>query len=276
MPEKNYTDQYFPNTKFICIDGLDCSGKESVSKILKNLLIEYYNRFRATGEYKYNIYRISFPDYGVNNTPSSVKLLLDSYYPNLFTFKQKDRDRDAFIKTDIFLYNIYDKLVYFDKELCRSYFNNPKTKNIVILDRYWQSNLWYQGMPYWLNTGSTDDFEKYVINKVNDLNLPKVDVFFYLKSPMDIITKFLLEKENKDVNELDATYLTNVKKYLDENFDRFTKYNRLQSGDTTIIKNTNSKGELLSLDYIAYSMFEYLIYNSRLSCNFNVTEEEEY
>lgn len=198
-------DLYFPNTDIICLEGLDCAGKETISKLLK----EYYE--------KSNIYAkvmiVSFPDYEANDVLSTIlhdketTLLTEVNYPTCNTITETCR---------FFVINIMNKLSKINSYINREYKlllqeGLESKKFLLIFDRYWFSNLWYQ-------CKTKEDYERLIDLKMT-YNLPNVNYTFYLKYPLEI-TKYLLATQRgkeMDTYEEDNDFLSQVYNRFEDN-----------------------------------------------------------
>ena len=210
---------HFEDATIICLDGLDCSGKETISKIIKesDLINEKYNKIEV----------ISFPDYHEYSIYRDlVSNLLDK---NTYKFHNdnsnlKDIDKIIF-EARMFYYNIYNGLINVNRTLWDI---EKSKKRLIILDRYWYSNLFYQTAKYLMQRFPEDKqienhSEQIMINTISVLfneaknfNFPKVDKYFYIKMPIEFIKHFLSEKTRKDENESNLDYLIYTKSFYDK------------------------------------------------------------
>ena len=136
---------YFEDATIICLDGLDCSGKETISGLIKE---------SEKIQDKYDFIKIlSFPNYfDIINAKDMISNLLD---PNVYKFHNDgvlaDSDFNRIIfEARMFYYNIYNGLMTNNTYLYeRTNCENSK-RRLFIMDRYWQSNIFYQTSRYLL------------------------------------------------------------------------------------------------------------------------------
>lgn len=198
-------DLYFPNTDIICLEGLDCAGKETISKLLK----EYYEKSNTYAK----VMIVSFPDYEANDVLSTIlhdkdtTLLTEVNYPTCNTTTETCR---------FFIINIMNKLSKINSYINREYKlllqeGLESKRFLLIFDRYWFSNLWYQ-------CKTKEDYERLIDLKMT-YNLPNVTYAFYLKYPLEI-TKYLLETQRgkeMDTYEEDNDFLSRVYNRFEDN-----------------------------------------------------------
>lgn len=198
-------DLYFPNTDIICLEGLDCAGKETISKLLR----EYYEKSNTYAK----VMIVSFPDYEANDVLSTIlhdkdtTLLTEVNYPTCNTITETCR---------FFVINIMNKLSKINSYINREYKlllqeGLESKRFLLIFDRYWFSNLWYQ-------CKTKEDYERLIDLKMT-YNLPNVTYTFYLKYPLKI-TKYLLATqrgESMDAYEEDNDFLSQVYNRFEDN-----------------------------------------------------------
>ena len=172
--------------KIIVIEGTDCSGKETQSKLLEETL-----------QKKHNCIRFSFPMY---DTPTGIIVgddLLGRKGESLF--KEGAPQVDPRV---VCLYYAADRK-----------YNMPKIQEYldkdyyVILDRYITSNLAYQGSKI---RDKDERFDMYQwIDKLEYwlLGLPKPDMTIFLHVPYEKTAELLKTREIVDDNEKSEDYL---------------------------------------------------------------------
>ena len=172
--------------KIIVIEGTDCSGKETQSKLLEETLKK-----------KHNCIRFSFPMY---DTPTGI-IVGD----NLLGRSGKSLFSEGAPKVDprvVCLYYAADRK-----------YNMPKIQEYldkdyyVILDRYITSNLAYQGSKI---RDKDERFDMYQwIDKLEYwlLGLPKPDMTIFLHVPYEKTAELLKTREIVDDNEKSEDYL---------------------------------------------------------------------
>lgn len=221
-------DLYFPNTDIICLEGLDCAGKETISKLLK----EYYE--------KSNIYAkvmiVSFPDYEANDVLSTIlhdkdtTLLTEVNYHTYNIITETCR---------FFVINIMNKLSKINSYINREYKlllqeGLESKRFLLIFDRYWFSNLWYQ-------CKSKEDYER-LIDLKTTYHLPNVKYTFYLEYPLEI-TKYLLETQrgkDMDTYEEDNDFLSQVYNRFKDNQEEISNIISKHSTNFKIINGIKS------------------------------------
>lgn len=147
----------------ITLEGLDGSGKETISKVLKEKIIEVMPKGTQVDI-------ISFPDY-TSMTGKLIKKILSD--PTVFN----DSERALDIAT-LFILN---RVEFFKFNLLSS---DPE--HIYIFDRYYHSNLFYQGI------GMTADQLSQFANILYSIEFdvyknPVPDVSFFLEVPYDTL-----------------------------------------------------------------------------------------
>lgn len=160
----------------ISIDGLDCSGKETLAKTfgvkVKELLPEK------------KVVVVSFPDYS-SESGKMIKKLLSEAATNPLV-RHIPITRKAFILSELFVIN--------RKEFFASHSDIDFEKDIVIFDRYSASNILYQGQG--LDTTQLSDLIHF--NKILDYEIyknPYPDYSFFLRVPFDILVDRLQERK---------------------------------------------------------------------------------
>lgn len=188
----------------IVIEGMDCTGKSTACKDLKDSLD--------------NVIVIKFPDY---NNPASSNLIT-SYLSGDLTINTKDE----FIKTKtistIFLLDRYNSL---NVKMHRS--SNPDIDKILnnatrdmslieimeenqdklfVFDRYIQSNIIHQTLT--LPDDDVFEYGSWLIDvELNNNALPTPKSSFYLiPSDFDIINQRIIDRVGKDVDILEREY----------------------------------------------------------------------
>ncbi len=184
--------------KLIVIEGCDCSGKETQSKLVITKLKEK----------NYPCVLFSFPQYDtptgkIIGGPFLGKEEICSSYFKEGSSKVDPKVASLYYAAD-FKYNIKEVKEYLEK----GYY--------VILDRYVTSSLAFQGSKL---TNKDDRFEMYQwIDKLNYwlLALPKPDITIFLHVPFKHIKELQKTRKYLDDNEKDDEYLINTEKaYLE-------------------------------------------------------------
>ena len=204
--------------KIIVLEGLDCSFKETQSKMLLDLLTDIGIKTTL----------ISFPTYD-DESSVFVKRFLNGDYgdevsPELIcTFYALNR-YDTFNRE-----NIMDRL---------------EQGEWFIFDRYTYSNVIHQCARY-EEHNERENLEEYIYDmEFKALGLPEPDLVIYLYSMnFDLVVDTLSKKKNKDKNELDISYLSKCDDVLDDlvihRYDYTNAYK--PEFDTVYINNINEK-----------------------------------
>ena len=216
--------------KLIVIEGTDCSGKETQSK----LLIE---KLKKNGE---KVIRIDFPRY---DTPTGKIIggpllgkpsICKSYFPNPSNVDPKI----ASMYYAIDRYNMKDEIL---KYLNDGYY--------VILDRYVSSNMAHQAGKI---TDASKRLEMYNFLEdleYNLLGLPKASKTVLLYMPVEYAN--ILKKNRKELDEVEKNneYLKNSERtYLElANMYNFSIINCVKDGNIRSIEDINN--ELLNIIY---------------------------
>ena len=204
--------------KIIVLEGLDCSFKETQSKMLLDLLTDIGIKTTL----------ISFPTYD-DESSVFVKRFLNGDYgdevsPELIcTFYALNR-YDTFNRE-----NIMDRL---------------EQGEWFIFDRYTYSNVIHQCARY-EEHNERENLEEYIYDmEFKSLGLPEPDLVIYLYSMnFDLVVDVLSKKKNKDKNELNISYLSKCDDVLDDlvihRYDYTNAYK--PEFDTVYINNINEK-----------------------------------
>lgn len=198
-----------PKGKVIVIEGTDCSGKETQSKLLEEKLKKSGKKCK----------RFSFPMY---DTPTG-KIVGGSYLgkPEIFEsfFKEGAVNVDSHVASLYYAadrkYNIPEIEKYIDK----GYY--------VILDRYTSSNQAHQGSKI---LDADDRFDMYQwIDKLEYwlLKLPKPDITIFLHVPFDKTIELRKNREFIDEHEKSEEHLKNAEKAYIE-LSELYNWNRIE------------------------------------------------
>ena len=180
--------------KIIAIEGTDCSGKETQTKILMENLEKQ----------GFKVAKMSFPNY---DSPSG-KIVGGPYLGKEEIcegfFKEGSPNVDAKVSC---LYYAADRRYNLDKLL-----KAKEDNDFLILDRYVYSNMAHQG---------GKEFDKEKRKKIFDfintlefdlLELPKPDIVLFLYMPYEYATILKGNRESLDQNEKDQNHLKNAEK----------------------------------------------------------------
>lgn len=174
----------------IAIDGVDASGKQTQTEILKK-------RLEAEGK---EVKLVSFPAY---DKPSStlVKMYLDG------AFGDKPSDVNAYATSTLFA---ADRFATYRTDWGKAY----ETGTVIIADRYVSSNLIHQASKI-ENEEDKDKFLEWLDELEHDIyELPRPDVTIFLDMPPEYGAKLMRDRANKangeskkDIHESDFFYL---------------------------------------------------------------------
>ena len=217
---------YFEDATIICLDGLDCSGKETISRLI-NESEKIHDKFGF-------VRTLSFPNYF--NIMEAKDMISNLLNPDVYKFHNDgvlaDNDFDRIIfEARMFYYNIYNGLMISNEYYNKTGGDTDNKRRLFIMDRYWQSNVFYQTSRYLLMQygGKIADKREFdnslhvisraLLSEAENFNFPKVDKYFYIKMPIEFIEHFLSKKKNKDANELDMQYIKYTKAIYDNHLD---------------------------------------------------------
>jgi dTMP kinase len=207
--------------KLIVIDGSDASGKNTQVKLLKEKL-------EADG---HKVEILDFPRYG-----TFFGDLVSSYLNGELGDIKSVNPKVASL--------LYALDRYAEKDRIKQWIDEG---NVIILDRYVESNLGYQGAkdPKIITWIEELEYEK--------LGLPKPDLVFYLHVPLEI-SKGLMESrpdkeyikdKRKDIHEMNLDFLEQVQK----NYLKMVQEKRWIKIDCTSDGKLNSKEEISEVIY---------------------------
>ena len=185
--------------KIIVIEGTDCSGKETQSKLIEEKLKKEGNK----------VLRISFPAY---NSPTG-KIIEGPYLGKSMNtyFDEGPTNVDPKV---ISMYYAADRL-YNLKDI-------DENLDYIIFDRYVESNMAHQG-------SKIDNIEerKELYNFINELEykllkLPKPDITIFLHVPYEYVKRLKENRKQLDEHEKDDKF---SKKSIDTYLELTNLYN---------------------------------------------------
>lgn len=185
-------------SKLIVIEGTDCSGKETQSR----MLVEKLNNMG-----KKSIY-ITFPNY---SSPTG-KIVGGPYLGkeeicNSF-FEEGAVNVDPKIAS---LYYAADR--YYNLDMINKYINDDY---YIIMDRYISSNMAHQGCKIENNLERKELYNFIEKLEYELLNLPKPDLTIFLHMPYEYALKLKKNRLSLDEHEKSETHLKNAEKtYLE-------------------------------------------------------------
>lgn len=175
--------------KLIVIEGTDCSGKETQAKLLKE-------RLEKEGR---KVYCISFPKYDsptgkiVGGPYIGKESICESWFS------------DGPIQVDPLVASLYyaaDRRYHIKK--IQSHLDAGE---IVIIDRYVESNMAHQGSKYEQKVERLKLYKKLETLEFEILELPRPDLVFFLHLPYEYGETLRQKRKNLDSCETDANHL---------------------------------------------------------------------
>ncbi|MDY3972861.1 MAG: deoxynucleoside kinase [Clostridia bacterium] len=174
----------------IAIDGVDASGKQTQTQLLKKRLIEDGKDIKA----------VSFPAYD-NPSSTLVKMYLDG------DFGEKPSDVNAYATSTFFA---ADRFATYRTDWGKDY----NSGTIILADRYVSSNLIHQASKI-DNSAEKDKFLTWLDDLEHNIyGLPRPDVTIFLDMPPEYGAMLMKDRANKsngtdkkDIHESDFSYL---------------------------------------------------------------------
>ncbi len=181
----------------ISIEGTDCSGKETQS----NLLCEKLKQ-------NYQVYKTSFPMY----ESATGKIVGGSYLGKASIGECLFKEGAVNVNPKIAsLYYAADRLYNIDK-----IYEHLNKNEIVILDRYVESNMAHQGGKIYDDKLRNELYEWLDKLEYGLLNLPHPDITIFLYMPYEYALKLKKNRTELDQHELSKEHLLNAEKaYLE-------------------------------------------------------------
>jgi thymidylate kinase len=181
----------------IAIDGLDGSGKETLTYALRDYLVE------EAGWDDAKVMVHSFPNYNSRSGMQIRNMLAGK------TFTDESSDLKAYLIASMFAFNRAEYISSMQATFGEEIFSS--TSVIHIFDRYWGSNVLYQGLGK-----SGEDLQKFIqLMRSIDTSLknPMPDRYYFLRHPYSVLRKRLDARKSKSVendNYEKDTYLKSV------------------------------------------------------------------
>ncbi len=174
----------------IAIDGVDASGKQTQTELLKKRLLDNGKDIKA----------VSFPAYD-NPSSTLVKMYLNG------DFGEKPSDVNAYATSVLFA---SDRFATYRTDWGEAYNNGT----IILADRYVSSNLIHQAS----KIDNEEEKNKFLVwlddLEYNVFGLPRPDVTIFLDMPPEYGAKLMKDRFNKsngdskkDIHESDFSYL---------------------------------------------------------------------
>lgn len=174
----------------IAIDGVDASGKQTQTELLKKRLVEDGKNIKA----------VSFPAYD-NPSSTLVKMYLNG------DFGEKPSDVNAYATSTFFA---ADRFATYRTDWGKDY----NSGTIILADRYVSSNLIHQASKV-DNSAEKDKFLTWLDDLEHNIyGLPRPDVTIFLDMPPEYGVMLMKDRANKangtdkkDIHESDFSYL---------------------------------------------------------------------
>lgn len=174
----------------IAIDGVDASGKQTQTELLKKRLVEDGKNIKA----------VSFPAYD-NPSSTLVKMYLNG------DFGEKPSDVNAYATSTFFA---ADRFATYRTDWGKDY----NSGTIILADRYVSSNLIHQASKI-DNSAEKDKFLTWLDDLEHNIyGLPRPDVTIFLDMPPEYGVMLMKDRANKangtdkkDIHESDFSYL---------------------------------------------------------------------
>lgn len=174
----------------IAIDGVDASGKQTQTELLKKRLVEDGKNIKA----------VSFPAYD-NPSSTLVKMYLNG------DFGEKPSDVNAYATSTFFA---ADRFATYRTDWGKDY----NSGTIILADRYVSSNLIHQASKI-DNSAEKDKFLTWLDDLEHNIyGLPRPDVTIFLDMPPEYGAMLMKDRANKangtdkkDIHESDFSYL---------------------------------------------------------------------
>ena len=188
------------SAQIIEFEGLDCSFKETNSKLLAAKLKDY----------GYETHLFSFPNYESDSC----------FFVNKFL--SNDLGFDVSNCPPHMICNFYalDRAITYYRDI-KDIYEKGNERTVIIFDRWVLSNIYQLGRMV-KNIKSVDDIkdgEKRIIKgfltwlfnlEYGTNRIPKANHIFFMRTPYDIAMKKIEKKADKDINELDKDFLERV------------------------------------------------------------------
>ncbi len=168
----------------IAIDGLDGSGKETLCNEISKKLMEEY------GWYMDSVFIHSFPDY----TIPSGKMIDEILHGGGANLPKAVR---PYMLATLFSYNRAEHFRIFEMKV-----HDKDFTKVHLFDRYWASNLIYQGLG--MSYQDMIHFMNFCIHTEKGFGNPEPDFYYFLQVPYSVLRKRIDSRKNKDKYEEDV------------------------------------------------------------------------
>ena len=174
---------------FIDFEGLDCSFKETNSKLLKLFLGDSAKRYE-------------FPCYNADSSYFVRQYLSGMYEP-------KEMNYHAIYGYLLDMFHQYETIIKQDIKNGIKY---------VIFDRFWYSNIFYQAK-------TEEQINEIIDIATNKLGLPKCHIIIKMIPEKQVMIDYVMKKKNKDMHETNIIYLSEVyDRFVSTSFGIWTKH----------------------------------------------------
>ena len=176
--------------KFIVIEGVDGAGKETQSKIIKNILNVVCDK---------QVHLLSFPNH-LDQSSYLVKQYLEGKFP-----KSENLDTLSYYKQISSFYTMDRVYTIFKDDGDISYFKKLKDGDNIICDRYTTSNIIHMAANLDMNNMGIDifsyvDWIQYM--EYNIFKLPKPDLVIFLDVSISQAIKNLENRSNTNIDNI--------------------------------------------------------------------------
>ena len=187
----------FPSGKIIVFEGLDNCFKSTNFETFVRSMKDIYEFARD----KYRVISEKFPRYGTQCAVGIEKWLNGSFDRDYM--KKFPEAVNSQYSTDRFSY--WFESVHGAERNINKLYNSDEYETCFIFDRYNISNAIYNPMVG--NDTTVDD----LLFDHDTFGIPQADlVIFFRMRDFDILKSLIAEKQNKDANEVDTTFLKQV------------------------------------------------------------------
>lgn len=175
---------------FVAIDGLDGSGKESLTRALIPMLTNAF-------EEQTDVYLHSFPDYEVSSGRKIREFLHDKNTMNKIPSTLR-----PYMIGMMFAYNRAEHFADWERRNEISLYKTPYGRTIHVFDRYWASNILYQCVG--MDMSNVAKYMKMFLNIEKNFENPLPDVYLFLRHPYSILQSRISKRNDNDVYEEDG------------------------------------------------------------------------
>ena len=175
---------------FVAIDGLDGSGKESLTKALIPMLSKAF-------EEPTDIYLHSFPDYEISSGRKIREFLHDKEAMNKIP-----QNLRPYMIGMMFAYNRAEHFSDWEQRNEKSLYTTPYARTIHVFDRYWASNILYQCVG--MDMPNVAKYMKMFLDIEKNFGNPIPDLYLFLRHPYSVLQRRIAKRNDNDVYEEDG------------------------------------------------------------------------